>query len=144
MLNQRLIHPPLLAALAAAGHGSQVLLADGNYPHSTGRHPDATLVHLNLRPGLVGVDDLLDLLVEALPIEAATVMVPPDGPPPGAHRSYREQLGGDVRWTEVGRQQFYDAARQRDVAVVVATGDMRHYANLLLTIGVRPDVPSTR
>ena len=30
------LHPQLLAALAGAGHGSQVLIADANYPASTG------------------------------------------------------------------------------------------------------------
>lgn len=141
MLNQRLIHPPLLAALGAAGHGSRILLADGNYPHSTGRRSTVPLVHLNLRPGVVDVDEVLDLLVEAIPIEAATVMVPPDGPPPQAHLGYRDRLGGEVEWTELGRAAFYEAARSSDLAVLVATGDMRHYANLLLTIGVRPALP---
>lgn len=143
MLYQRLIHPPLLTALAAAGHGSQVLLADGNYPHSTGRGLTVPVVHLNLRPGLVAVDELLDLLVEVIPIEAATVMVPPEGPTPGAHLGYRSRLGMDVDWSELGRVDFYQAARSVDVALLVATGDMRHYANLLLTIGVRPAPPHT-
>jgi L-fucose mutarotase len=31
---------------------------------------------------------------------------------------------------------FYAAASEKDVAVVVATGERRVYANLLLTIGV--------
>ena len=31
---------------------------------------------------------------------------------------------------------FYAAAREPDVAVVIATGDARQYANLLLTVGV--------
>ncbi|NLF56040.1 MAG: RbsD or FucU transport, partial [Candidatus Hydrogenedens sp.] len=30
MLKQRLTHPDILEALAAAGHGSKVLIADGN------------------------------------------------------------------------------------------------------------------
>jgi L-fucose mutarotase len=50
-----LIHPPLLAALGAAGHGGvargRVLLADANYSHSTNVSPAATVIHLNLRPG---------------------------------------------------------------------------------------------
>jgi L-fucose mutarotase/ribose pyranase (RbsD/FucU family) len=54
-----LIHPPLLAALGAAGHGARVLIADSNYSHSTNIHPSAALIHLNLRPGLVTVEDVL-------------------------------------------------------------------------------------
>jgi L-fucose mutarotase len=36
----------------------------------------------------------------------------------------------------VERFAFYELARGRDVALAVATGDQRLYANLLLTIGV--------
>jgi L-fucose mutarotase len=46
-----LTHPPLLAALGAAGHGALVLIADASYSHSTNVHQGAALVHLNLRPG---------------------------------------------------------------------------------------------
>jgi hypothetical protein len=49
-----LIHPPLLAALGAAGHGGRVLSAEANYSHSTNVHPGAALIHLNLRPGVGG------------------------------------------------------------------------------------------
>jgi len=144
VLLQRLSHPVLLGALAAAGHGSQVLLADGNYPHSTGKGSAATLVHLNLRPGMVTVDDVLELLVEVIPIEAAAVMVPPsEGATPQAHLSYRQMLGDGMPWQELQRFDFYSAARTPEVALVVATGDVRLYANLLLTVGVRPDRDNT-
>jgi L-fucose mutarotase len=36
----------------------------------------------------------------------------------------------------LGRFQFYDMARGPDLALAVATGEQRIYANLLLTIGV--------
>jgi len=39
VLRSPLIHPPLLAALGAAGHGGRVLIADANYSHSTNIHP---------------------------------------------------------------------------------------------------------
>ena len=61
MMRSGLLHPPLLAALAGAGHGSQVLIADGLYPHDTGANPAATRIHLNLRPGLVAARDVLEL-----------------------------------------------------------------------------------
>jgi L-fucose mutarotase len=139
MLSFGLIHPPLIGALAAAGHGSQVLLADGNYPHSTGVNPSATRIYLNLAPGLLDVDDVLKVLVGAVPIESATVMLPEDRTEPAAITGYRGALGAALPWHELGRHEFYAAARAQDVAIVIATGDLRHYANLLLTIGVRPD-----
>jgi L-fucose mutarotase len=36
----------------------------------------------------------------------------------------------------LGRFPFYEAARGPDVALAIATGEQRLYANLLLTIGV--------
>jgi L-fucose mutarotase len=139
MLNFGLTHPTLIGALAAAGHGSQVLVADGNYPHSTGVNPSATRIYLNLAPGLLDVDDVLKVLVGAIPIESATVMLPEDRSEPAAVSGYRRALDASLTWHELGRHEFYAAARTRDVAIVIATGDQRHYANLLLTIGVRPD-----
>ena len=50
MLKNRLLHPDILAALGRAGHGSKVLIADGNYPFSTTLGPNAMLVSLNLSP----------------------------------------------------------------------------------------------
>jgi L-fucose mutarotase len=145
MLRYELLHPDLLRALAAAGHGSRVLLADANYPHSTGARPAATRVHLNLRPGLVTVEQVLEVLLDAVPLESAAVMVPggvagdviaADGEIP-VHDVYRAALGDGVAWEAMDRFAFYEAARGDDVALVVATGEQRVYANLLLTIGVR-------
>ena len=135
MLRFPLIHPPLLAALAASGHGGRILLADANYPHSTNVSPGAALIHLNLRPGLVTVDQVLEPVLSAVPIEAATVMRPDDGSTPAAFDSYRGLLGDDLPLRPLGRLEFYAECRQPDVAVCVATGDERLYANLLLTIG---------
>ena len=44
MLKHTLLHPGLLSALASSGHGGQVLLADGNYPYTTIKHPQAEVV----------------------------------------------------------------------------------------------------
>lgn len=137
MLKFALLHPPLITALASAGHGSKILIADGNYPCATGSNPAAALVFLNLRPGLLGVDEILETIIEAVPLESAAVMVPPDGSPVPAHQGYKERLGSDVPFDELGRFEFYEASRSQDVAVVVASADQRIFANLLLTIGVR-------
>lgn len=36
MLKTRLLHPQILEALAEAGHGSRILIADSNFPMLTG------------------------------------------------------------------------------------------------------------
>jgi L-fucose mutarotase len=130
-----LIHPPLLAALGAAGHGGRVLLADANYSHSTNVSPAASLIHLNLRPGLVTVDQVLEPVLAAVPVESVAVMRPDDGSTPAVFARYREMLGDDLPLQPLGRMDFYAQCREPDLAVCVATGDNRLYANVLLTIG---------
>ncbi|MER6569051.1 RbsD/FucU domain-containing protein [Streptomyces sp. NPDC001093] len=139
MLLTELLHPGILQALAGAGHGSRVLLADGHYPASTATGERATTVHLNLRPGLLDVTSVLDVLLRAIPVESAQVMVPPEGEPePAAIAEYRSRLA-PLPVETLGRLEFYDAARSPDLALAVVTADIRTYANLLLTIGVRAE-----
>jgi L-fucose mutarotase len=137
MLKYRLLHPEILAALGAAGHGSRVLIADGNYPFVTGSHREARRVYLNLAPGLLTVTDVLAVLAEAIPVEAAHVMVPDSGPEPAIFGEFRALLPG-VALQPLDRFAFYDAARDPNLALVIATGERRVYANILLTIGVVP------
>jgi L-fucose mutarotase len=136
MLKTRLLHPGILAALGEAGHGAQVLIADGNYPLRTRTNEAAHRVYLNLAPGVVTVTDVLRALVDAVPIEAASVMTPDDGEDePGIFADFRTLLGG-IELERLARFPFYDAARGPDLALAIATGEQRLYANLLLTIGV--------
>jgi L-fucose mutarotase len=130
-----LIHPPLLAALAAAGHGGRILIADANYSHSTNVQPRAARIYLNLRPGLVTVDQVLEPVLSAIAVESVTVMRPDDGSTPAAFGRYRQLLGDSLPLQPLGRLEFYAACREPDLAVCVATGDDRLYANVLLTIG---------
>jgi len=136
MLKTKLLHPEILGTLGGAGHGSKVLIADGNYPFGTGGNPSAKRVYLNLAPGLVTVTDVLRVLVDAIPIEAAEVMQPPSGPEPAIFGEFRNILPKELALKPLGRFEFYDAGRHPDTALVIATGEQRIYANLLLTIGV--------
>lgn len=137
MLKYQLLHPEIFRGLAEAGHGAQVLIADGNYPLATRSHPSARRIYLNLAPDLVRVTDVLKVLVNAIPIESAHVMMPEMGPEPAVFAEFRQQLPG-MELEPLGRFEFYDAARGPDLAVAIATGEGRIYANLLLTIGVVP------
>lgn len=135
MLKGRCTHPEILAALGAAGHGSQVLIADGNYPFSTGGNPAAKRVYLNLTRGFAPVDEVLAVIAETVPLEAAQVMMPDEGPEPPIFAEFRMILK-EVPLQPLGRFAFYEAARSPNVALVIATGEQRVYANILLTIGV--------
>lgn len=138
MLKSALLHPEILRALASAGHGAQVLIADGNYPASTQSPYEACHVYLNLAPGMVTVTDVLRVLVPTFPIEAAHVMQPPDGAEPSLFAEFRTLLPPGVALQPLTRLAFYEAASEPDVCLVIATGEQRVYANLLLTIGVVP------
>ena len=52
------------------------------------------------------------------------------------HEEYKALLGPAVPVQIMERFAFYDACRAHDLAVLVATGEDRIYANLLLTVGV--------
>ena len=135
MLSYPLTHPEILGALASAGHGSRVLVADANYPFRTAAGPHARIVYLNVRPGLVGVVDMVAVLSTAVTVEDAVVMLPESGPEPEIFAAFRCLLP-DLDLLGVGRQEFYGAARSDDVALVIATGEQRLYSNILLTLGV--------
>lgn len=139
MLKGRLIHPEILGVLAGAGHGAQVLIADSNYPFSTGRPHSAEVVYLNLSPGAVDALSILRAVASAIPIESARVMVPDSGEDQPIFADFRACL--DVNLQRSTRLEFYEAAKSTDTCLVIASGEQRIYANILLTIGVVPPPP---
>jgi len=138
MLKGKLIHPQILGVLGQAGHGATLLIADGNYPFSTGGNPSAERVYLNLAPGLVNATDVLEAILSAVPVEAAHVMARNDGAEPSIYRDFRELLSDEIELKALERFAFYDEAKKDNCCLVIATGEQRVYANILLTIGVVP------
>jgi L-fucose mutarotase len=136
MLKTRLLHPDILAALAASGHFSQVLIADGNFPVAGNRGPNARTVHLNLSPGVLDAITVLDSLLAAVPVQAATVMEPPADFKPPIHELYKQKLGKEVAWMQMERWAFYEKIASPRTTLMIATGEQRRFANLLLEIGV--------
>ena len=81
MLKHQLIHPKINEVLGRAGHHATILIADGNYPASTKKGPNAELVCLNLMPGVVTCAQVLRAVLSAVPVEAAyTMMYETTGP----------------------------------------------------------------
>ncbi len=145
MLKSQLIHAPILNALARAGHGSKVLITDGNYPASTTLGPNARHVALNLAPGVVNATQVLESLLTVIPVEAACVMqylregpyaLTEDPPIWDAFRTLLAAYSPTLELEEVERFAFYEAAAEPDVCLTIQTADQRIYANLMLTIGV--------
>lgn len=139
MLKGRLIHPEIIGVLGTLGHGSKILIADGNYPLATRIGPRARAVFLNLSPGVPTVTQVLEALLTAIPLESAQVMLPADGTEPPIFSEFRTIIassGAKVSLEGLDRFGFYDAASAPDVGLGILTGESRIYANLLLTIGV--------
>ena len=146
MLKHKLIHPQINEALGRAGHHAKILIADGNYPASSTLGPNATLISLNLSPGVVTCRQVLEALVTAIPIEAANTMayltsgpyaMSEDPPVWQQFRAAFQQAGLQLQLEPIERFAFYEAAAAGEVVLVIQTADQALYANLLLTIGVR-------
>jgi L-fucose mutarotase len=136
MLKTKLLHPEILMELARNGHGSKVLIADGNFPISTCTPASAKKVYLNLAPGMLSVTDVLIVLKDYIPIESAVVMVPKDEAPQAIHEEFQEMIGEEISFKALKRFEFYEQAKSDDVCLAIATGEVRRFANLLIEIGV--------
>src|SRR3978361_2102548 len=110
MLRGKLIHPEILEALGRAGHGSKILIADGNYPFSTGSNPAAKKVFLNLSPGLISATQVLQALAQVVPIKWPRVMGK-EGAEPTIFKDFREILAADIELQPLERFAFYAAAQ---------------------------------
>jgi L-fucose mutarotase len=148
MLKHLLIHPKVSEVLGRAGHHATVLIADGNYPASAKKGPNAELVCLNLMPGVVTCTQVLQALLSAVPIEAAhTMMYEKEGryalhEDPPVWEQYRSALraaGLDLELQPIEKWDFYKAVTTPDHVLTIQTGDQQRFANLLLVIGVRMD-----
>ncbi|MDP6553100.1 MAG: RbsD/FucU family protein [Pirellulaceae bacterium] len=148
MLKHQLIHPEINAVLAAAGHHGKVLIADGNYPASSKLGPNARLVHLNLMPGVLTCNQVLQAVLSALPVEAVNTMMyetsgqyalAEDPPVWDDYRATMKEAGVELDLDPIEKWAFYDAVATPDHILTIQTADQQRFANVLLTIGVRMD-----
>ena len=146
MLKHQLIHPKINEVLGRAGHHGRILIADGNYPASSTLGPNAELVSLNLRPGLVTCTQVLETLLTAIPIEAAHTMdyqrtgpyaLKADPPVWEEYRAVFKKAKLGVKLEPVEKFNFYKQVCTPDHVLTIQTADQQLFANLLLTIGVR-------
>ena len=146
MLKHQLLHPEITAILARAGHHAKVLIADGNYPASTKKGPNAQLVSLNLAPGIVTCSQVLETLLSALPVDAINTMgIPADDPyalqgdPPvwADYRGIISKAGLSLELQPISKWDFYEAVASPDHVLTIQTADTALWANVLLTLGCR-------
>jgi L-fucose mutarotase len=140
MLKIPLLHPDILLALASNGHGARVLIADANFPFATCTPATCKKVFLNLSPGVLTVTQVLKIIQEHVPIETAIIMSPPDGSQQPIHAEFSEILGDGIIFQAEKRVGFYRETKSEETCLLIATGDTRRFANILIVIGsIRPD-----
>jgi L-fucose mutarotase len=148
MLKHQLIHPKINEIIGRAGHHGKILIADGNYPSSSKKGPNAELVSLNLMPGVVTCTQVLQAVLSAVPVEAIhTMMYETEGPyaldgDPAVWDQYRaaiQAVGSRLPLVPIEKWAFYDAVATPDHILTIQTADQQRYANILVTIGVRMD-----
>lgn len=131
-----ILGPDLLYAIAAMGHGDEIVLADANFPAAT-LGPDV------VRADGLGAVPLLEGLLAHLPLDTfapavfrMTMVDTPDVVPPIclAFQDVVSRLAGPFEIAPLERYAFYE--RSRKAAFIVATGEQALYANLILKKGV--------
>lgn len=135
-----LLTPSLLFGLAKLGHGDDVALVDANFPADRiAEQAHAQLVQL---PGLT-TTQVLEAVLSVLPLDSFdspcswTMQVVGDGqavPAPVAELRRALNDAGEDLPGNLERFAFYEQARS--ARLVVQTGDLRKYANILLRKGV--------
>ena len=148
MLKHQLIHPKINEVLARAGHHAKILIADGHYPASTKRGPNAELVCLNLSPGIVTASQVLRAVLSAVPVDHVNTMgIPTDDPyarkgEPPVWNEFRQLVKAarlKLKLEPISKWDFYTAVESPAHVLTIQTGDQALWANVLLTMGCRTD-----
>lgn len=146
MLKHQLIHPEINAIIGRAGHHGKILIADGNYPASSKKGPNAQLISLNLAPGIVNCTQVLEAILSAVPIDEINTMetetsgpyaLPGDPPVWADYRKVIAACGLKLELKPIEKWSFYNAVATPDHILTIQTADQQRYANILLSIGVR-------
>ena len=135
MIKTEIIHPDLLQALAQCGHKANILIADANYSFLTNSSPRARIIYLNFSPGLISSVVILQKMLGYINIEKAVLRSCPDDFDNTIAREYRTLLAESTAVEYVTREAFYALAKSSDTLLVVASGETRRFANILLTVG---------
>lgn len=134
MIKTDIIHPDLLQALAQCGHKANILIADANYSFLTNTSPTARIIWLNFTPGMLGSVIILEKILGYINVEKATLMASPVEFDNTIEREYRGMLSKAIEFEHVERNTFYSLAKSSDTILVIASGETRRFANILLTV----------
>ena len=135
-----LLTPNLLFGLSKMGHGDWVAIVDANFPaHRVSEQAGAALIEM---PGLSSTQ-VLEAILNVFPVDvfekpsSLTMQVVGDEtavPVPVSEFGRLLTQHGESNPESLQRFAFYELARS--TSVIVQTGDLRKYANILLRKGV--------
>lgn len=132
----KILSPELLKILSAMGHGDEVVIADANFPSETF---SKRLVRAD---GISGAD-MLDAVMSVIPLDTYSasnfilMKTEAGDPTPQIWDAYRKTAADhdkNVREERLVRTDFYE--RAKTAYAVIATGEERIYANVILKKGV--------
>jgi len=133
-----LLTPELLKILRAMGHGDEIALVDANYPAASNARRLVRLDTADVSQVLTAVLSVLplDSFVKAPTNGMQVVGKPKEIPPAIAEfQTIVDRLSAfPTKIARIERFGFYE--RAKTCFAIVATGDRRLYANIILTKGV--------
>ncbi|NLU71305.1 D-ribose pyranase [Streptomyces sp. HNM0575] len=129
MKKSGILNRHLAGALAMLGHTDGVVVCDAGLPIPVG--PGLMVVDLAFRPGVPPFAEVLDGLLDELEVEAATAASEVEDANPETSALLHERFP-DLEL--VPHDQF--KARTRHARLVVRTGEVKPYANVMLRCGV--------
>ena len=133
-----LLSPELLMILRAMGHGDEIAIVDANFPAKSTAKRLIRLDGMDASQTLAALLSVLplDSFVKA-PANGMQVVGKPKEIPPAIadFQNLVDRLAGfPVRIGRIERFAFYE--RAKSCFAIIATGDRRLYANVILTKGV--------
>ena len=137
MLKCAITHPELLKALAEAGHGSNIVIADGNFPADIGVPETCKKVFLNWKADVPKVPEILEAVLQMVNVEAAAAPVRDDMKDVEVFPEYRALLSAGMEIRKLKRWDFRAECMKPETALLIQTGDLRLYTCIILTVGIR-------
>jgi L-fucose mutarotase len=133
------LSPQLLYNLRSMGHGDEIALVDANYPAQTDARGAGGIV----RADGIGVAELLDAVLAIMPLDRSVehaVMIATVGGDGRTYAPVHHELCGIVarragNFGVLAMQGAAFYARVKGAHTVVATGEPRLYANIILRKG---------
>ena len=133
----KILSPELLKILAEMGHGDEIVIADGNFPSENyGKRV--------IRADGIGGEAMLSAVLALIPLDpyaqenfVLMKTVEGDDPNPPVWQAYRKIAhAADDNVKEAFAERFAFYERAKGAYAVIATGEERTYANIILKKGV--------